>query len=182
MQIEIKRLNPRLAQDFLGFFDNSAFSDNPDWAECYCCFFYFCDEDWSERNGAMNRSYAEQSIISGDMHGYLAYIDGKPAGWINADDKKAYARLSAPRENEKVLSIVCFTIAPRHRRKGVAAQLLLSAIEGAAKDGYTAVEAYPAKNASTDAHNYHGPLEMYTKNGFEIVEENEESWVVRKIL
>jgi GNAT superfamily N-acetyltransferase len=182
MQVEIKRLAPKLTQDFLGFFDNTAFSDNPDWAECYCCFFYFGDSDWQERSGAMNRTYAEQAIISGGMHGYLAYIDGKPAGWINADNKNAYARLDNQDESEKVLSIVCFTIAPGHRRKGIATALLQAAVEDAAKDGYTVVEAYPAKDAATDAHNYHGPLDLYTKNGWAVVDETENSWVVRKSL
>ena len=98
MNVQIKRLTPKLAQDFLDFFDNVAFSDNPDWAECYCCFYYFGDEELRERTGAMNRSYAEKAIGRGQMSGFLAYIDGEPVGWVNANDKGAFARLEQGNE------------------------------------------------------------------------------------
>ncbi len=182
MQIDIKKLTPSLAQDFLGFFDDDAFSDNPDWSGCYCSFFYFGDDEWNERTGSMNRDFSEQAIISGSINGYLAYVDGKPAGWINADRKEAYARLEQNGGDKKVLSIVCFTVSPGHRRKGIAGKLLQAALEGAKREGYEAVEAYPAKEAATDAHNYHGPLELYTKNGFEVAEEKKDNYIVRKRL
>ena len=182
MQIDVKKLTPELSGDFLRFFDNDAFSDNPDWAECYCCFFYFDDGEWSRRTAEMNRSHAKKAIKHGDMHGYLAYIEDEPVGWINADDKNAYARLEKDGGQEKVLSIVCFTVTPWHRRKGIAAKLLQAALDGAKKDGYDFAEAYPAKGAETDAHHYHGPLELYTKNGFEVISEEEDKWVVRKKL
>lgn len=184
MNVEIIRLTPKLAQHFFNFFDSVAFSDNPDWADCYCCFYNFCDEEWNERTGAMNRSYAEQAIAHGEMNGYLAFIDGQPIGWINADKKGAYARLEPFKEpnDTKVFSIVCFTIAPGYRRQGFATKLLEAAVENAKTEGYEYIEAYPEKNASTDAHNYHGPVELYRKSGFEIALENENSWVVRKDL
>ena len=171
-----------MAQDFLGFFDNDAFSDNPDWAECYCCFFYFCNDEWRKRTAEMNRSYAKKAIKYGNMNGYLAFADGKTVGWINADRKEAYARLEQTGGDEKILSIVCFTVTPWHRRKGIASKLLLAAIDGAKQDGYDIIEAYPVKAAKTDAHHYHGPLELYTKNGFEVVSEDDDKWVVRKKL
>lgn len=181
MKVDIKRLTPELADDFLKFFDNDAFSDNPDWAECYCCFFYFKDGEFEERTGKDNRSYAQQAIKDGAMNGWLAYTGGEPVGWINADDKKSHVRLEQTGE-QKVLSIVCFTISPKYRRKGIATELLGAAIDGAIKDGFDYIEAYPAKDAKTDAHNYHGPLELYKKMGFEIAEDKQDNWIVRKYL
>ena len=36
--IVIKRLSPNLLDDFLYFFDDIAFRDNPEWSHCYCRF------------------------------------------------------------------------------------------------------------------------------------------------
>ena len=41
MEIKIKSLEPELIDDFLYFFDNVAFTDNPDWSVCYCHFHHF---------------------------------------------------------------------------------------------------------------------------------------------
>ena len=41
MSVIIKSLGPELTDDFLYFFDNLAFSDNPEWAGCYCHFYHF---------------------------------------------------------------------------------------------------------------------------------------------
>jgi len=182
MNIEVRALCPERTEDFLSFFDNAAFTDNPDWSGCYCSFFYFCDEEFENRTGADNREFAKQAIKEADMNGYLAYADNKPVGWINADSKKSYKRLPKTQADEKVYSVVCFTIAPGYRRQGIAGMLLSAAIEGAQKKGYTCVEAYPVKDAKTDAHNYHGPLELYKRTGFEIVSETEDAWVIRKSL
>lgn len=40
MSIEIKALAPELLDDYLAFFDSVAFTDNPDWSGCYCCFYH----------------------------------------------------------------------------------------------------------------------------------------------
>jgi len=179
---EIKRLTPKLCGDFLRFFDNDAFSDNPDWAECYCCFFYFRDGEFERRTGEENRSYAEQAIKKGAMNGWLAYSVGEPVGWINVDDKRAYGRLEQTEGAERIMSIVCFTVSPMHRRKGIATALLETAVDGAKQQGFDFIEAYPVKGAETDALNYHGPLELYKRMGFEIVSEDESGWVIRKRL
>jgi hypothetical protein len=44
------------------------------------------------------------------------------------------------------------------------------------------VEAYPRKGAQSAAANYHGPLGMYRKAGFEPYREYEGYWIVRKQL
>lgn len=178
MDIETKPLAPELADDFLKFFDETAFSDNPDWAGCYCCFFYICSPGWEQRTPAQNREYAKQSISEGRMNGYLAYIDGDVAGWVNAGPRAAYARLGKGKEADNVCSVVCFTIAPAFRGKGIATRLLDAVLDGA-KGKFDYIEAYPLKGEQSTAMHYHGPLDMYLKSGFEIAEESEESWVVR---
>jgi len=47
----IRELAPELLGDYLRFFENDAFSDNPRWASCYCHFSQapHKTEKWSER-------------------------------------------------------------------------------------------------------------------------------------
>lgn len=179
MDIVIKPLTPALADDYLRFFDDTAFSDNPEWSGCYCCFYHITD-GWEESTAAQNRESAQAMINSGTLNGYLAYIDGEPAGWVNAGPRNGYKRLEDEPlpAGDSVCSVVCFVIAPSLRRKGIATKLLQAAIDGA-KGKYDFIEAYPRKDAHTCAHHYHGPLDMYEKAGFEVVEEKEGYYVVR---
>ncbi len=47
----VKELMPSLRDDFLHFFDNIAFVDNPDWSDCYCSAYHF-----TNNKGAAPRS------------------------------------------------------------------------------------------------------------------------------
>lgn len=182
MNITVQRLTPALTDDFLRFFDLSAFSDNPGWAGCYCSFYHFTDADWEKRSAADNRLFAHSAIEHGAMNGYLAYVGNEPVGWVNAGRRDAYARLcTAPGlpEGNNVCSVVCFTVAPECRGLGIAS-LLLSAVLDGAKGRFDYVEAYPLKKALSAALCYHGPLVMYENAGFETVKEMDGYWVLRK--
>ena len=78
--IQIKALSSELLGDYLRYFDNDAFSDNPRWASCYCHFSQapHKTEKWSERTADQNRAAVSKMIAGGLMCGYLAYDDGKP--------------------------------------------------------------------------------------------------------
>ncbi len=180
MDITIKALVPALADEYFKFFDGPAFSDNPDWSWCYCCFFHICGPEWEERTGEQNREFAQKAIASGVLNGYLAFIDNEPVGWVNAAARQSYPRLKGEPlpEGDNICSIVCFTISPACRRQGIATKLLQAAIDGA-KGKFDYVEAYPLKGEQTAAFHYHGPLAMYEKAGFEKAGETEEYWVVR---
>src|SRR4030042_1999813 len=168
MATKIEPLTPELVDDFLHFFDHVAFADNPDWASCYCYFFHVSQDDWEkrERTKEENREGARQLILAGGMHGYLAYADGQPVGWCNANDKSSYRRLLDEKElwdadSDKVGAIVCFIIAPDQRRKGIARQLLQGVCSGFESQGYDYVEAYPRQGELSAADQYHGPLSLY---------------------
>ncbi|MHB1314358.1 MAG: GNAT family N-acetyltransferase [Christensenellales bacterium] len=182
MELVIKPLSPALTDDFLKFFDETAFSDNPAWAGCYCSFYHFT-RGWEERTASQNRAFAQEAVKSGLMSGYMATIDGEPAGWVNAGPRDRYIRLKERKGliEGNTCSIVCFVIAPSRRRQGIATRLLSAVLEGA-KGKYDFVEAYPSIGAQSAAHHYHGPLAMYQKAGFEVVLEMEGYDVVRKRL
>ena len=82
--------------DYLEFFDHVAFTDNPQWAGCYC---YFPHHDpaqgqWQSRSGAENRSAMCNCIGAGTTQGYLAYRAGKVVGWCNAGPWTLYPMLT----------------------------------------------------------------------------------------
>jgi hypothetical protein len=64
----------------------------------------------------------------------------------------------------------------------VARRLLDAACAGFRDMGLVVAEAYPRKQASGDAANYHGPLALFLEAGFAPFSESETVVVVRKNL
>lgn len=83
---------------------------------------------------------------------------------------------------KKVKAVVCFTIKPAMRGKGIATQLLTRVCRDAAEEGYFYIEAYPIKGEPDVFENYHGPFRLYQKLGFTLYKELEQNCVVRKYL
>jgi len=180
--IVVKELSPSLKDDFLYFFDNVAFADNPDWSDCYCSAYHF-----HNRNKAETRNEAASQVEDNRIHGFLAYDNGKPVGWCNAAKRGSYPGVQwllspGPDKWEKVGSIVCFVIGSNHRHKGVATQLLNAACKKFSEEGLEYAEAYPVKNPKSDAYNFPGPLSMYLKNGFMTHHDADWYMIVRKRL
>jgi ribosomal protein S18 acetylase RimI-like enzyme len=189
MPIEVHPLDGKRLADYLEFFDRAAFTDNPDWAGCYCLFYHVPAEEWEKRSGAQNRQGAADLIRAGRLSGFLAYEGGRPVGWCNANPKASYVLLAGTRElwepqedGSRTLSVVCFVVAPGHRRRGIARELLSAACAAAQARGLERVEAYPRKKARTTAEHYHGPLELYLAQGFAVHREFADYWIVRKPL
>lgn len=188
MNITVAPISSENLKDFLYFFGEVAFKDNKDWSGCYCYFYHFAgnDEEWVKRTGEDNRLSAIKSIKEGLMNGYLAYLNGKPIGWCNVNDKSNYSRLLLNKElgdaEGKIASIVCFNIAPDYRKQGVASKLLNKICAVYSEKGYEYIEAYPRRDVLTSALHYHGPLSMYLKKGFIIYKNLTDYDVVRKKL
>jgi GNAT superfamily N-acetyltransferase len=183
----IKALSPDLQQDFLRFFDGTAFSDNPQWSSCYCQCFY---EDhsvvkWSERTAPENRLLACERIQSRAMQGYLAYSEGTPVGWCNAARRSLLHALDdepAP-DAEHIGEIICFLVEPSHRGQGVARQLLEAACEGLRAQGLRIAEANPRTAPTSAAENHFGSLKLYLSTGFTVHREDDDGSVhVRRAL
>lgn len=198
MHVTIERLTPALLEDYMDYFDHVAFRDHPQWAGCYCVHYH-----WDDRMEAayrareadatvpFNRAYAVRFVRDGTMQGYLAYVDGRVAGWCNANDRTAYGGLSQDRwpalwlgedaPAQRVKSIVCFSVAAALRNQGIATRLLACVSADARAEGYAALEAYP--RVRDDAHgNHHGPLSLYERDGFTVHKRLEGTLVVRKAL
>ncbi len=189
MEIIVNPLSSELIKDFLNFFDNIAFTDNPDWSGCYCHFYHFPGsiKEWKEATKEQNRNSSEKLILEEKMKGFLAYVNNQPVGWCNVNNKEAYSNIPNEDESEedtkdKIASIVCFVISPSYRKKGIARFLLQKAIIDLRENGFKWLESYPRKGELSDAHSYHGPVSLYSSEGFFVVNETENFLIMRRNL
>jgi GNAT superfamily N-acetyltransferase len=188
--------------DWTAFFDHDGFVGRPEWAACYCSEPHLLSpisgppatvatgaaapDDGDGRTWQQNRATMQERLRSGGSYGYLAYVDGRPAGWVNASRRGDYAlfRLGdlGDGDDQDVVGISCFVIAPPYRRHGLAARLLDRVIEDAHRRGATAIEAYPFHPTArgNDDANFRGARSLYEERGFEAVEERERYTVMRR--
>jgi GNAT superfamily N-acetyltransferase len=194
----VKPLTPALADDYLGFFDHergAAFTDNPEWAKCYCHYYEVPKSiDWSTFKGPDNRVAMRSRIEVGEMEGFLAYDDDRVVGWVNAQPRHklphCFGRLGidapaiecAPHE---AAVVVCFVVAPEHRRQGVARALLAGAVASLQQRGVALIDGFPFKteaDACDATDHYHGPLSLFLEQGFTVLDQTDKLTVVRKTL
>jgi GNAT superfamily N-acetyltransferase len=186
-QITVHPVTEDRIDDWLRFFDHEGFAGNPDWASCYCREPHDVPtEEEPEHSWTENRAFMVDRLRTGGAFGYLAYVDGRTAGWVNASTRADYAallRLVDPDgpDPASVIGVSCFVIAPPFRRHGVATALLDRVIADAAARGASWVEAYPRTEPKEgDPAHFRGPRSMYDARGFQPVEERERDTVVRR--
>ena len=126
--------------DWLRLFDHEGFSGNPDWASCYCLEPHVpATPELPERPWRETRAAVAERLRCGRTFGYLAYVDDRPAGWVNASFRSDYGlyRLIDPDgpEPPSVIGVSCFVIAPPFRRHGIASALLDRVIADASRAG-----------------------------------------------
>lgn len=180
--LTIRRLTPDLQEDFLQFFEGSAFADNPKWKSCYCQFLYVdhVKVNWQVRTAEENRVSACERIACKRMQGLLAYRNGQVVGWCNAAPRvllDSFADEPVP-DAEHFGQITCFVIAREHRRSGVARALLAEACAMLREQGLRVAEANPSRDATSDAENHFGPLSLYLSAGFSVVKQQDDGLVV----
>ena len=183
--ITVERVTEQRVDDWLHLFDHTGFAGNPDWASCYCREQHEPpSDDMPERLWSDNRAAMAERLRKGATEGYLAYVDGEVAGWVNASKTSDYAvlKLLDPEgpEPEAIVGVSCFVIAPPYRRHGVAAALLDRVIADAPSRGASWVEAYPHNEPENgDGGHFRGPRLMYDARGFEPLKERDNDTVVR---
>lgn len=193
MDISINVLTPDMADEYITYFDEKAFSDGSKEKGCYCVWHHWTQQKELDRSAlpeaeraCYKRNYAYELIKADKLHGFAAMYEGQMVGFCNADRKDHYFRLN--RENspeswdgveadEKVLSIVCYIISPDMRGRGIAKAFLKYTCEYAAENGYDFVEGYPAEG-DFDVSNCGGPASLYIDCGFEII--RKQSFVIAR--
>jgi ribosomal protein S18 acetylase RimI-like enzyme len=185
--VEIHPVTEDRIEDWTAFFDHDGFVGRPEWAACYCTEPHLqspISDPPSEdhRTWRENRELEQQQLRDGRSFGYLAYVDGKVGGWVNASKRSSYSlfRENAP-EDADVIGVSCFVIGPAYRRHGIAGKLLDRVVADAAGRGAAFVEAYPfvATREDNDS-NFRGSRSLYETRGFEAADERERYTVMRR--
>ncbi len=187
MEIQVRKLTKELADAYLRFFDQDAFSDHVEWSACYCLESHLCKGE-NERLKAKEerRQKAKELIESGIMSGYLVYEGDHVVGWCNAGEKDGYAPLCGNKEYMaedgavgRTMAVYCMDIAPGYRGKGIASLVMERILQDAKEEGYQYVEGYPFADRERK-YQYRGPVRLYEKYGFEMCRTGERVCVMRK--
>ena len=164
-------------------------------SRCWCQFFHLRSRDWSQATTQAKRERLAAEIEEADVApGVLGYAGDDPVGWCQVAPKQDFDRLlhspnsTTPRDEPDpaaLWAITCFVVPPRHRRRGVAHELLEGAVSHAAAHGAAAVEGYPVDVTGRDrvssADLYHGTLSQFLGAGFrEIRRPSQNRVVVRR--
>ena len=189
MNIEIKKLSPKLVDDYINFFDTTALETKEN--KCYCICWCSADHSAIDDLAAQNRrELAIEYVKNGTLQGYLAYNGEQVIGWCNANEKnnctKCMSWLKYMQEveitpDDKVKSVFCFVIAPKYRRMGVATKLLKRVLSDAKAEGFDYVEAYPRLDTKSYS-NFQGYLRMYEKVGLKKCYKTSDKIIMRKAL
>ncbi len=183
VDVTVRPISPDQHQAVMHYFDMVAYADNPNWSKCYCA--ERLVEDYESRTKQQNRAFRSQLILSAKANGLVAYRLGRVVGWCHAAPKTELVNVEG-KKDPKVGAIVCFVVAPDQRRQGIATTLLEAALEHLKKRRMKTAEAYPRVGEIDPSRlvysMYVGPLSMYVKASFEIVEKHDDHAVVRKSL
>jgi GNAT superfamily N-acetyltransferase len=129
---------------------------------------------------ALSGGRSRRQLLRGQMEGrapapgYIAYLDGKPVGWVGVSVRTETPRLMSSRtipaiDDLPVWSIGCFRIRPGYRRRGIARALLDAVVDAAREAGAPGVEAYPidpARGRVEVGAGYVGIASMFDAAGF----------------
>jgi GNAT superfamily N-acetyltransferase len=124
---------------------------------------------WNRRRDALR----EQCGVE-PAPGVIAYIGDLPVGWCGFGPRTSMRRLERSRtipkiDDADVWSIVCFSVRPGHRRRGVAKALLAASIDYAREHGAVALESYPTDPGETRRQatsSFTGFTTMFEEAGF----------------
>lgn len=182
MSLEIHPATPERWPDMVDLFERRGPRGGHRNTPAYGCWCMYWRDRALAHGDPKKRAMAELVRARGEP-GLLAYDGGAAVGWVAVAPREEFAALLAspqyrPRdEDERVWSIVCFTIDKPARGRGVAAALLDAAIEHAFARGASAVEAYPHVS---DPRDYMGGVELYERAGFETLRDANKRRVVRR--
>src|SRR5512137_1004499 len=144
-------------------------------AGCWCMFWKLSRKEFEAGQGIRNR-LAQKSIVDSDcVPGLLAYVEGKPAGWVAVEPRDKYpglarSRVLKPLDDTPVWSVTCFFVDKKFREQGLTIRLLESAVAYVRSKGGTIVEGYPVEprenGKMSPAFVYTGLASAFVQAGF----------------
>lgn len=159
--------------------------DLPDIFELCCCIYWELPSQFEKRPAKDQMRELLQEWFSrhsaGLLLGKVARQGREVRGFIRFGPPEIYPQRLSYRSgpvSEDALLITCLVVARQYRRLGIARQLVSLAEDAAAEQyGYAAVEAFARKGS---ANNPSGPVELYSKCGYEILRDDREFPLMRK--
>ncbi|MFI7064294.1 GNAT family N-acetyltransferase [Kribbella sp. NPDC050124] len=138
---------------------------------------------WRDEQGPVDRRKAalKATVDRGRHPGLVAYIDGRPVGWVAVAPREDHSRLERSRKygpapgDHAVFAVTCFYVDREVRGTGVASALLDAAIDYARESGATALDAFPktslaphaaASRRAEENDSWMGRLASYEARGF----------------
>lgn len=138
-------LTPKLWRDF-----EILFGERGACGGCWCMFWKLRGKEFTERRGDRNRQRQKSIVDAKIVPGLIAYYEGYPIGWVAVEPRSQYPRLAhsrvlKPVDDQEVWSITCLFVEKKHRRAGVAVELIKAAVAHAGAGGGRIVEGYPVE-------------------------------------
>lgn len=184
---DFQRLTPERVDEFLYFFDNDAFPEGDEWANCYCLEGHLAGEK-DITDPSLRREHAKKLVLAGKLTGYLLKDGDRVVGWVKAGDKcdfvdpdEMYGLFSGEKRYGEIKSLYCIDLIPEYRGKGIAPKILKKVIDDAKTEGYKYVEVYPSSDPK-EKRNYRGHAGMYHDFGFKTVRREDGFLIMRKSL
>jgi GNAT superfamily N-acetyltransferase len=146
-------------------------------AGCWCMWWRLPRPEFKRQKGEGNRAALKAVIDRGTVPGLIAYVDGRPAGWVALAPREDYpplarSRVLRPVDDRPVWSVVCFFVARPYRRQGLTVRLLEAAAGFARERGAAMLEGYPVEpkqGAMPDVFAFTGLPSAYRQAGFQEV-------------
>ena len=154
---------------------------------CQCAFLRMTAEEFDAADPKARRDLHLDAIRvahrAGSKAGQIALDDHGPVGWVSAGPRSDFPRLDhtrllkatrreLPPVHGPLWSVVCFVIATRARRRGVATALLNAVVKWAADQEIAVLEGYPVDTEGQrrpGASLWHGTVGLFCAAGFDVV-------------
>jgi hypothetical protein len=137
----------------------------PKW--CWCMVWRRSAAEAKRNDPANRKRQMMKRIAAGVPIGLLAYDGDQPVGWVSVAPRDTFRNLGGPdaKPGETIWSIVCFYVPRKQRGGGMIRRLIAAAVDHAAANGATAVEAYPVP-ADAPSYRFMGFTTTFAKAGF----------------
>lgn len=164
---------------------------------CWCLSHRLLAAELRDADGHERREEVMRELCAGPVApGYLAYVDGRLAGWVGAAPRSSMSyverssRLVRAHDDEAWV-VICLRVLPAYRRRGLTRLLIEGVVDAAREAGADAVEAYPVDPEGSRVDQslaYVGLVSWFEEAGFARVLRTEATsarlprWLVRREL
>jgi GNAT superfamily N-acetyltransferase len=157
---------------------------------CWCTWWRLSSTDFRKFSREEKKDILRTIVQSGKTPGLIAFDGAEPVGWVAVAPRTEFPRLERSKklarvDDMPVWSINCFFIEKNHRNSGLSRLLIEAAVDHAACNGATIVEAYPidTREKVSSSRLYHGVAATFRALGFvEVARRDAEQPVMRKVL